>query len=179
MRNKYLWCYCEWARKSTMSIGWEIFGVISGQESTRHLPTMRNICCLFIYLFSGWRFWRVWGWRAGLGEREEGLCREISPRVLYPSAAMPAKAKDWKKTILKNEKNEAIKPTPHKSFRLLAPTNYLIFSFSLGPSLPHSSFVSSFVRSFFLFARKKCLRVRPNSSSHSLETLSLALHCGF
>jgi hypothetical protein len=47
---------------------------------------------------------------------------------------MPAKAKGLKKNNLKNEKNEAIKPTPHKSFRLLAPTNYLISFWGLSPS---------------------------------------------
>jgi hypothetical protein len=41
------------------------------------------------------------GCRVGLGEGEEGLCREISPRVLHPSAAMPAKAKGLKKSNLK------------------------------------------------------------------------------
>jgi hypothetical protein len=95
---------------------------------------------------------------------------------------MPAKAKGLKKNNLKNEKNEAIKPTPHKSFRLLAPTNYLIFPFFLGPLLflTVRSLVRSFVLSFFLsFCKEKVLRVRPNSSSRSLETLSLALHCGF
>jgi hypothetical protein len=38
----------------------------------------------------------------GLGEGEEGLCREISPRVLHLSAAMPAKAKGLKKKQFKN-----------------------------------------------------------------------------
>ncbi len=41
------------------------------------------------------------GWRVvGLGKGEEGLCREISPRVLHPSAALPAKAKGLKKIKL-------------------------------------------------------------------------------
>ncbi len=182
MRNKYLWCYCGWARKSTMSCGWETFGVISGQESTRHLPTLRNICCLFIYLF----IFRVAvlagegveGGFVGGGREDDGLCREISPRVLHPSAAMPAKAKGPKKNNLKKWEKWGYKTNTTQVFSSTRIHQLRNFFFLFGASLflTVRSLVCSFVRSF---CKEKVLRVRPNSSSHSLETLSLALHCGF
>jgi hypothetical protein len=61
---------------------------------------MRNSFFSFLFLknlISGGGFGDEGGGGWGWGEGEEGLCREISPRVLHPSAALPAKAKGLKK----------------------------------------------------------------------------------